>query len=58
MTSSSHYADAHTWRMRAEEVHAQANELKEAEPRAIMLNHLVLSSSVAKMVADRQRRFS
>jgi len=44
--------------MRAEEVHAQANELKEAEPRAIMLNHLVLSSSVAKMVADRQRRFS
>ena len=38
MTSpSSFYLDARGWRMRAEEVRAHADEMKEAEPKAIML---------------------
>jgi len=37
MTSSSHYGDARTWRIDAEEARADADELKEAEPKAIML---------------------
>ena len=36
MTSLTHYGDARTWRMRAE-ARAQADELKDIEPRAIML---------------------
>ena len=37
MTSSTHYADARTWRMRAAETRALADDMKEAEPKAIML---------------------
>jgi len=38
MTSpSSWYAAAHNWRMRAAETRALADEMKEAEPKAIML---------------------
>ena len=37
MTSLTHYGDARTWRMRAAEARAQADELKDIEPRAIML---------------------
>jgi hypothetical protein len=38
MTSpSSWYASAHNWRMRAAETLALADEMKEAEPKAIML---------------------
>jgi hypothetical protein len=39
MTSSSfsRYGHAHNWRMRAEEARAFADELYEAEPKAIML---------------------
>jgi hypothetical protein len=38
MTSpSSWYGAARNWRMRAEETRALADELKEAEPKAIML---------------------
>jgi hypothetical protein len=34
---SSSYAAAHHWRMRAEEARTFADELKESEPKAIML---------------------
>jgi hypothetical protein len=34
---TSYYLDARTWRMRAEEVRTHADEMKEAEPKAIML---------------------
>lgn len=37
MTHSSWYAAARTWRMRAEETRALAEEMKEAEPNSIML---------------------
>ena len=38
MTSpTSWYGAAHNWRMRAEETRAIAEEMKEAEPKAIML---------------------
>jgi len=38
MTSqSSWYQAARNWRMRAEEARAHADEMKEAEPKAIML---------------------
>jgi hypothetical protein len=37
MTPPSFYGDAHNWRMRAEEARAHADEMKEAEPKAIML---------------------
>ena len=38
MTSpSSWYAAAHNWRMRAAETRALADDMKEAEPKAIML---------------------
>jgi len=38
MTSpSSWYAAAHNWRMRGAETRALADEMKEAEPKAIML---------------------
>ena len=37
MTSPWFYGAAHLWRMRAEEARADADELKEAEPKAIML---------------------
>ncbi len=36
-THLSWYAAARTWRMRAEETRALAEEMKEAEPKAIML---------------------
>jgi hypothetical protein len=36
-SSSSHYGDAHTWRMRAAETRALADELHAIEPKAIML---------------------
>jgi hypothetical protein len=35
--NTSHYLDARAWRMRADEVRAHADEMKEAEPKAIML---------------------
>jgi len=37
VTSSSHYGDARTWRMRAAEIRALADDMKEVEPKAIML---------------------
>jgi hypothetical protein len=37
MASTSYYGDARTWHMRAEETRALADEMKEAEPKAIML---------------------
>ena len=36
-SSSSHYGDARTWHMRAAETRAIADELREIEPKAIML---------------------
>ena len=45
MTSSSHYGDARTWRIDAEEARADADELKEAEPKAIMLRILIMKNS-------------
>jgi len=36
-SSSSHYGDARTWRMRAAETRALADELNAIEPKAIML---------------------
>ena len=35
--NTSYYLDARTWRMRAEEVRAHADEMKAVEPKAIML---------------------
>jgi hypothetical protein len=35
--NTSYYLAARGWRMRAEEVRAYADEMKEAEPKAIML---------------------
>jgi hypothetical protein len=37
MTSASFYGAAHIWRMRADAARTHADELKEAEPKAIML---------------------
>ena len=36
MTSAT-WHDAHTWRMRAAEIHALADDMMEAQPKAIML---------------------
>ena len=35
--NTSHYLDARAWRMRADEARAHADEMKAAEPKAIML---------------------
>ena len=37
MTSAT-WHDAHTWRMRAAEIRALADDMKEAQPKAIMLS--------------------
>jgi hypothetical protein len=37
MTPGSFFGTAHNWRMRAEQARAHADELKEAEPKTIML---------------------
>ena len=49
MTSpSSWYAAAHNWRMRAAETRALADEMKEAEPKAIMLRIAASERNVAE----------
>jgi len=37
MTSDASWQNARVWRMRAAEIHAIADEMKEIEPKAIML---------------------
>jgi hypothetical protein len=49
---SSWYGAAHNWRMRAEETRALADELKEAEPKAIMLRIAADYEKLAKWAEE------